>query len=468
MKIAPRLQHGRTGAAGQSRLHPTDDADQCRRGGQHQSDMQELGDETRAGGSWRDQPGGSGQYDHDQRGCDGCGGAGCGALARTAARIARRKGWRFASGRGFGPLRGAWFGVGPLPLPALSGGGGGSEGRAATARRTRRGRIALPDHRTAARRAEGRSRRTMRALADVDWERRRDIQPEHGASHDGQQSGDRRGSIARCLGARPQRQCERQRVRAAIGQLRQRRRRRQQCQGRHHAEQSGQLPPARSEPHATQTRASSATAVRGVRGRPRNATPNSRTAAMTDRPADSAASTATMAITSCRPKPPMRAAASSAWNKQPEAGEAQTGRQYGDAEQTGQGADRGDRHAVNQAAQPVEPSGPGAGLDSTGAQQQQRPAQHVGDQQQPGRFEREQRDVRQSRPLGRAARRQCRWWRARAGASPPSDRTDCSVVSSAARSDPATAAIAPTTSNGTPHQSGCAGHYRSSSIRISR
>ena len=69
-----------------------------------------------------------------------------------------------------------------------------------------------------------------------------------------------------------------------------------------------------AEDQANRAGGSSATAVRGVRGRPRNTTPNRRTAASATRPTDSAASAATPTISNCMPKSPMRAAASSDWN----------------------------------------------------------------------------------------------------------------------------------------------------------
>ena len=134
--------------------------------------------------------------------------------------------------------------------------------------------------------------------------------------------------------------------------------------------------------------ASSATAARGVRGRPRKATPNSRTAASAARPTDKRGQSGNAGDQQLQAKLADPSRRQQRLEQQPESGKAETGRQHGDGEQPDQAASGGDRHAVDQSPQAVEPARAGAALRRVGAPQQQRPAQHVADQRQPRRVER--------------------------------------------------------------------------------
>ena len=137
--------------------------------------------------------------------------------------------------------------------------------------------------------------------------------------------------------------------------------------------------------------------------------------------------------------------------QQPESGKAKTGRQHGDREQPDQAASGGDRHAMDQSPEAVEPACAGAALRRVGAPQQQRPAQHVADQRQPRRGERLRCDRWQIDRAREQRHAQCHHCPSRTDAANRPTATVCKVSASAARSDPIAAMAAPASSNGTPH-----------------
>ena len=91
----------------------------------------------------------------------------------------------------------------------------------------------------------------------------------------------------------------------------------------------------------------------------------------------------------------MRAVASSDWNSSQNAANPRPGGSAATANSPTRQHAGGDRHAVDQPPEAVEPARAGTALHRVGAQQQQRPAQHVADQRQPRRLERVRCDRRQ-------------------------------------------------------------------------